>query len=102
MNKITHDFWGKNAKNIIEERLILEIKRLLIHTDKPIKEIGHLLGFSEATNFNKFLKNTLTKLRPVSELQIKIQKYHRTAFIDHLIKILLVDSNPDRANKLGT
>ncbi len=56
LNKVTKAFWGKPAKNIIEERVLLETKRLLIHTDKSIKEISILLGFNEPTNFNKYFK----------------------------------------------
>ena len=59
LNEVTNRYWGKTAKRIIEERLLLEIKRLLIHTNQTIKEIGSSLGFSEPTNFNKFFKRHL-------------------------------------------
>jgi AraC-like DNA-binding protein len=41
---------------MVNERVILEAKRLLAHTDLNIKEIGFYLGFDEATNFVKFFK----------------------------------------------
>jgi AraC family transcriptional regulator, transcriptional activator of pobA len=56
LNQVIIGFWGKSAKQIIEERVLLESKRLLMHTDKTIKEIGSTLGFSDPTNFNKFFK----------------------------------------------
>jgi AraC family transcriptional activator of pobA len=59
LNQLTNSYWGKPAKKVIEERLLLEIKRLLIHTDKSLKEIGCSFGFNEPTNFNKFFKRCL-------------------------------------------
>ena len=56
LSKVVSEHYGKSAKQVIEERILLEIKRLIIHTDKNIKEIGHNLGFSDPTNFNKFFK----------------------------------------------
>jgi AraC-like DNA-binding protein len=44
---------------IIHQRLILEAKRLLSFTDKPIKEISNELGFEDAAHFTKFFKNNL-------------------------------------------
>ncbi|MBX2840290.1 MAG: helix-turn-helix domain-containing protein [Flammeovirgaceae bacterium] len=44
---------------IIHNRIILEAKRLLYYTDKPAKEIGYELGFSEPSQFSRlFKKNT--------------------------------------------
>ena len=45
---------GMSAKALLDERLVLEAKRLLAHTDDPIGGVSTALGFSEATNFNKF------------------------------------------------
>lgn len=45
---------GRTAKQAIDDRVILEAKRLLAHTDRQIAAIGADLGFSEATNFVKF------------------------------------------------
>jgi AraC family transcriptional regulator, transcriptional activator of pobA len=56
LNQITNSFWGKSAKRLIEERVLLETQRLLVHTSITIKEIGYTLGFTDPTNFNKFFK----------------------------------------------
>ena len=45
---------GLSAKGVLDERIMLEAKRLLAHTDNPVGSIGHRLGFAEASNFNKF------------------------------------------------
>ena len=47
---------GKTPKVIIDERCILEAKRLLIYENLSIKEIGFSLGFVEPTNFIKYFK----------------------------------------------
>jgi len=47
---------GRTAKDMIDERVALEAKRLLAHSDDGIAEIGSQLGFSETTNFVKFFK----------------------------------------------
>ncbi|WP_426840465.1 helix-turn-helix domain-containing protein [Glaesserella parasuis] len=47
---------GLPAKMVINQRLLLEAKRLLVHTQKSVKHIASQLGFEEATHFNKFFK----------------------------------------------
>jgi AraC-like DNA-binding protein len=45
---------GQTAKRVLTDRLVLEAKRLLVHTDAPAATISAQLGFSEPTNFTKF------------------------------------------------
>lgn len=52
---------GKTPKELIDERVMLEAKRLLVHTHDSIKEIGYELGFEEPTNFIKFFKKHAEK-----------------------------------------
>jgi len=47
---------GRSAKQVIDERIALEAKRLLVHSKVSTSQIGIHLGFSEATNFLKFFK----------------------------------------------
>lgn len=47
---------GKTPKQLIDERVLLEAKRLLVHSNNSVKTIGFNLGFDEPTNFNKFFK----------------------------------------------
>jgi AraC family transcriptional activator of pobA len=47
---------GKPAIIHIHDRLILEAKRLLFHTDHSMKEIAFRLGFEDASYFNRFFK----------------------------------------------
>ncbi|MEM7585230.1 MAG: helix-turn-helix transcriptional regulator [Acidobacteriota bacterium] len=48
--------WGTGAKEYIDRRVVLEAKRMLVHTDLTVEAIGYQLGFTEATNFVKFFK----------------------------------------------
>ncbi|RYH24227.1 MAG: AraC family transcriptional regulator, partial [Alcaligenaceae bacterium] len=50
---------GRTAKQVIDERIALEAKRLLVHSQATFAQIGHELGFSEPTNFTKFFKRTV-------------------------------------------
>jgi len=45
---------GLSAKRVLTDRLVLEAKRLLVHTDLTAAAIAGQLGFSEPTNFNRF------------------------------------------------
>lgn len=45
---------GVSAKEFIDRRVILEAKRMLACSDHAAARIGARLGFSSATNFNKF------------------------------------------------
>ena len=47
---------GTSAKAFIDERTIMQIKRLLISTDLTINEIAYTVGFSDPTNFYKYFK----------------------------------------------
>ncbi len=42
---------------IIQERVVTEAKRLLLHTSHSIKEISVILGFESVGTFSRFFKN---------------------------------------------
>lgn len=46
----------KTPLQVIQERLIIEAKRLLYYTDKSAKEITYELGFEDAAYFSNFFK----------------------------------------------
>ncbi|MFC0542621.1 helix-turn-helix transcriptional regulator [Kutzneria chonburiensis] len=47
---------GRGAKRFIDDRVLLEAKRLLTHTDLTAAAIGQRVGFPEATAFTKFFR----------------------------------------------
>lgn len=66
---------GKSAIELIHDRLLIEAKRLLFHTDQSVKELSFQLGFSDVSYFVRFFKR-LSGLTPVEfRTQIR-EKYH--------------------------
>ncbi|PSR52501.1 AraC family transcriptional regulator [Adhaeribacter arboris] len=66
---------GKPAIKHIHERVVLETRRLLFHTDTSLKEIAFELGFTDASYFNRFFKRE-TGVTP-AEYRANIRKmYH--------------------------
>ncbi len=49
-------FNNKTPLQVINQRIVLEAKKLLISSEKTIKEIAYELGFIEASHFSKFFK----------------------------------------------
>ena len=47
---------GRTAKGILNERTLLEAKRLLAHGCDGVAQVAQHLGFSETTNFIRFFK----------------------------------------------
>jgi AraC-like DNA-binding protein len=47
---------GRPAIKHLHERLVLEARRLLLHTQQPLKEIAYDLGFQDASYFTRFFK----------------------------------------------
>jgi AraC-like DNA-binding protein len=66
---------GKPAIKHIHDRLVLEARRLLFHTNHSLKEISFDLGFADASYFNRFFKRE-TGITP-AEYRASIRKmYH--------------------------
>ncbi len=63
LNKVTHLYLGKPPKQIIDERVVLEIKRLILYSELTIQEIAYATGFSDPANMTKFFKR-YTKITP--------------------------------------
>ncbi|MFB6631023.1 helix-turn-helix transcriptional regulator [Streptomyces sp. NPDC056362] len=47
---------GRGAKAFIDDRLVLEAKRLLLHTDLLTATVGERLGFPSSTVFTRFFR----------------------------------------------
>ncbi|MCB5907444.1 helix-turn-helix transcriptional regulator [Streptomyces pinistramenti] len=56
LTRATRATAGCGAKQFIDDRILLEAKRLLVHTDLPATAIGERLGFPGATVFTKFFR----------------------------------------------
>lgn len=58
---------AKTPSDFIKNRILLEAKRLLIYTDKTVKEIAFELGFNDPAYFTRFFTKAISK----SPLQFK-------------------------------
>ena len=56
LNKVVQRIVHKTAKAFVDEVAILQIKRLLSHSQYSIKEIAYQAGFDEPTNLFKYFK----------------------------------------------
>ncbi len=57
LNSVIKSGVGKTAKELIQQRIILESKRLGIHTQMTTKEIAYQLGFDDPSHFSRFFKS---------------------------------------------
>jgi AraC family transcriptional activator of pobA len=57
LNEVIKTAIGQSAKDYIQNRLILEARRLRLFTHQSNKEIGFSLGFEDPSHFSKFYKN---------------------------------------------
>ncbi len=65
LNDIVRAFLGKSAAEAIDERRILEAKRLILFSEMSIKEIAFDLGYEEHSYFTKVFKK-FTGLTPTA------------------------------------
>ena len=56
LNDATKKVLNKKSSELIQERLILEVKRLLMHSHLSNKEIAYFLNFSDPSYFSRFVK----------------------------------------------
>lgn len=56
LNDTTKQVTGKTVSTLIHERIVLEAKRMLVHSDQSIKEIAYALGFDDPSYFTRFFR----------------------------------------------
>ncbi|MEU9060149.1 AraC family transcriptional regulator [Streptomyces sp. NPDC048430] len=56
LTRATRAVTGAGAKQFVDERVLLEAKRLLQHSRLPAKEVAGRLGFVDASDFTKFFR----------------------------------------------
>ncbi|MCE3229871.1 MAG: transcriptional regulator, AraC family [Bacteroidetes bacterium] len=56
LNDVIREAHGKTTGELIQERIILESKRLLFHTDLSVNEICYKLGFDDPAYFARLFK----------------------------------------------
>lgn len=73
--ELVHAQTDKSPKQVVDERVILEQKRLLVHTELSVKELAARTGFAEPTNLVKFFRHH-TQLTP-----LEFRQRHRRGFL---------------------
>jgi len=63
LSRITKVHFNKTLTDLISERIIIEAKRELYLTHKPVKEIAYELGYDDEYYFSRFFK-TNTDISP--------------------------------------
>ncbi len=56
LGRATHEAVGRSAKQFLDDRVLLEAKRLLAHTDITVAECARRAGFDDPANFSKFFR----------------------------------------------
>lgn len=57
LNDVVKTTIGVSASELINERIILEIKRMLRHSGETVNEIAQMLNFEDPSYFARFFKN---------------------------------------------
>lgn len=63
LSDLTHQLVGKTPSQIIQERIIVEAQRMLLHSNLNINQIGYDLGFEDPSYFVKYFKKYI-KISP--------------------------------------
>ncbi|WP_020559825.1 helix-turn-helix domain-containing protein [Thiofilum flexile] len=74
LNRLCTKHLGMTAKALIQNRLLLEIKRRLIYTTDSLDNIALTLGFKDSAYFSRFFKN----LQGISPSLYRQEQYQAT------------------------
>lgn len=75
LNAVVKQQAGKTVTELVQERFILEAKRMLFHTGLSVKEVAYKLGFEDAPYFNRVFKK-LAGTTPADFRKQNHEKYH--------------------------
>ncbi len=65
---------GKTSIELLQEKLIAEVKRLIVHTNASISEIAHIMNYPDQSYFTKFFK----KCTGITPLQYRKESMKNT------------------------
>ncbi len=76
LNTVCQKFHSTTCSGVVHDRIVLEAKKLLVHTDKSVKEVMFALNYKDAAYFNRFFKNK-TGYTPSEYKSKNVDKYHK-------------------------
>ncbi|PSJ65148.1 AraC family transcriptional regulator [Mesorhizobium ephedrae] len=56
LDKAAHEVFGSTVKDMLQKRRLLEAKRLLMFTIRPVEDIGREVGFGDPAYFSRFFR----------------------------------------------
>ncbi|MEM9518521.1 MAG: AraC family transcriptional regulator [Actinomycetota bacterium] len=59
LDRACHSAVGQSAKAVLDDRVALDIRRLLVHTDASVTNVGAAFDFHSASSFTKFVNRHL-------------------------------------------
>lgn len=59
LNRLCKDYCQATSGQLIRDRVLMEVKRLLMHTSCSVAEIAYQLGFESPSYFNTFFKKQM-------------------------------------------
>jgi len=59
LNDVVRERTGHSAGEIIRQRQVLNVKRLLLHSDLSVSEIGYQMGFKDPSYFSRFFRRAM-------------------------------------------
>ena len=65
LNRVVHETLDKTTTQLIADRVILEARRLIVHSERSLSEIAEGLGFSDYAYFSRYFKSN-TGLSPLA------------------------------------
>ena len=74
LNRLCANYLGVTAKQTIQDRILVEIKRRLIYTREPIDSVAYTLGFKDPSYFSRLFK----KLEGETPSAYRLKKYRET------------------------
>lgn len=57
LNRVTKETLNKTTTDLITERVVLEAKRLIVHSTNTFSELGEMLGYSDYAYFSRVFKS---------------------------------------------
>ena len=86
LNFLIKKFTGKKTIDWILEKKLVEAKRLLLHTEKSVKEIAFELGFDDPGYFSRFFKkySHITPLAFRMEIREKYNGLNESSYTSNL------------------
>lgn len=75
LNDVIHAETGRSAGEFIRQRRLLDAKRLLLHSDMSVAEIGYETGFHDPSYFSRFFRRETGQTPAEFREEIR-EKYH--------------------------